>query len=529
MADAYLAIVLHAHLPFVHHPEHEQFLEEDWLFEAMTETYIPLLQAFDRLRADGVPFRITMSLTPTLLEMLVNPLLRDRYLRYLDRRIDLAGKERDRPHRADAERSLAEHYHERFTSAREFLSGRYAGGLVGAFREFQEAGFLEVLACAATHGFLPLMLTPNAVRAQVRVGVETVQRHLGLRPRGIWLPECAFKPGIDAVLADVGIEYFLLDAHGLLNAFPPPPSGVHAPVRCPSGVAAFGRDLESSKQVWSSEEGYPGDGAYREFYRDLGYDASYQEIRPYLHSDGIRRNVGLKYHRVTGRVDLGEKQLYDRDAALQRAVEHGSHFAFCRKHQLRFLAGHIEDVPIIVTPYDAELFGHWWYEGPEFLEQVFRVARHVRNDVAVCTPSEYLDRYPPRHTSTPSSSSWGDKGYYDVWLSGANDWIYRHLHKAEQRMVALAQRYATDDPGPSIRAALNQAARELLLAQSSDWAFLMTTGTAAPYAEKRTRNHVHRFTRLHNMIVSGRVDDGYVGRTFGLNPVFPQIDYRAYL
>ena len=265
MSDATLAIVLHAHLPYVHHPEHETFLEEDWLFEGVAETYIPLLMAFNRLRRDEVPFRIAMSLTPTLLEMLANPLLTDRCVRYLAQRAELADREQRNGRRTDEHRRVAEHYRWHFSTAREFLEKHCRGNLVNAFRDLQDAGHLEVLACAATHGFLPLMLTPNAVRAQVAVGVSTVERHLGRRPRGIWLPECAYKPGLDEVLADEGIAYFILDAHGILNGFPVPPSGMHAPVRCPSGVAAFGRDLESSKQVWSSEEGYPGDGVYREF------------------------------------------------------------------------------------------------------------------------------------------------------------------------------------------------------------------------------------------------------------------------
>ena len=528
MSDAHLAIVLHAHLPFIHHPEHQAFLEEDWLFEAVTETYIPLLQAWHRLRRDGVPFGVTMTLTPPLLEMLGNALLQQRYLRYLRKRRELAEREAVRPHRSDSERAIARHYLERFRDVEEFYAQQYHCDLVRAFRELQDTGSLEILACAATHGFLPLTLTPNAVRAQVEVGVATVARHMGRRPRGVWLPECAFRPGLDRVLAEEGLEYFILDAHGLLNGFPAPAAGVHTPIRCPSGVAAFGRDLESSKQVWSSEEGYPGDGVYREFYRDLGYDASYEDIEPYLHEDGIRRSVGLKYHRVTGRVDLHEKQLYDREAAVRRAVEHGGHFVFCRQHQLGFLKSHVEAAPIVVAPYDAELYGHWWYEGPEFLEEVFRAAQRVRGDFTVSTLSAYLDEHPPAQISMPSSSSWGDKGYFEVWLNGVNDWIYPHLHKAEQRMIELAESHA-DTAAPHVEAALRQAARELLLAQSSDWAFLMTVGTAAPYAEKRTRNHLNNFNRLHTMICAGSIDEGYVARLYAQNPVFPDLDYRAYL
>jgi len=528
MADAHLAIVLHAHLPFVHHPEHEQFLEEDWLFEALTETYIPLLLAFRRLRGDGVPFAVTMSLTPPLLEMFANDLLRRRYVRYLQKRLRLAEEETTRPHRTDAERGIAGHYVERFRAVEDLYVRQCGCDLAQAFRELQDAGNLEVLACAATHGFLPLMQTPNAVRAQVRQGVATVSRHMQRRPRGIWLPECAFRAGLDEILAEEKIEYFLVDAHGLHNGFPVPSTGVHAPVRCPSGVAAFGRDLEAAKQVWSAKEGYPGDGAYREFYRDLGYDASYEDIQPYLHNDGIRRNVGIKYHRVTGPVGLHEKQLYDREAAMRRAIEHGGHFVFCRQHQLRFLKSHINAVPIVVAPYDAELFGHWWYEGPEFIEEIFRVAERVRDDFAVSTLSAYLDEHPPAQTSTPCSSSWGDKGYFEVWLSGANDWIYRHLHKAERDMVELAQTHAGSAP-PQVQAALRQAARELLLAQSSDWAFLMNVGTAVPYAEKRTRNHLNSFHRLCAMIRSGHINQDYVTHLYNQNPIFPELDYRIYL
>jgi len=529
MSKAYLAIVLHAHLPFVHHPEHERFLEEDWLFEGMAETYIPLLLVWERLRRDRVPFKITMSLTPPLLEMWAQPLLRNRFRRYLNARIDLVEKEVRNRRRSEQERRTARHYRERFRETEAYFRAATGGDLVAPFRELQDAGHLEVLGCPATHGFLPLMYTPNAVRAQIEVGLRTVERHMGRRPRGIWLPEMAFRPGIEEALAEEGIQYFIVDAHGIFNAYPVPPHGVHLPVRTPCGVVAFGRDLESSKQVWSADEGYPGDGAYREFYRDLGYDADYEEIEPYLHADGVRRHLGIKYHRITGRVALHEKQPYDRDAAVAKAREHGGHFVFCRQHQLRFLKQRLPGPPVVVAPYDAELFGHWWYEGPEFLEQVYRTAQYVTEDFAVCTLGEYLDTHAPAAEAVPSTSSWGDKGYFEVWLNGSNDWIYRHLHKAEERMVELARRYAAEEPQPPVRDALNQAMRELFLAQSSDWAFLMCTGTAAPYAEKRTRNHLAQFTRLYQMILAGSVDPGYVARLYHMNPIFPDADFRVFL
>jgi 1,4-alpha-glucan branching enzyme len=357
--------------------------------------------------------------------------------------------------------------------------------------------------------------------------METVARHMGRRPRGIWLPECAFRPGIDRVLADEGIGYFITDAHGLLNGFPVPEAGVHAPVRCPSGVAAFGRDLESSKQVWSSEQGYPGDGAYREFYRDLGYDGAYDYVEPYLHDDGIRRNLGLKYFRVTGRVALHEKQLYDRSLAVQKAQEHGGHFVFCRQHQLRFLKTRLKAAPVVLAPYDAELFGHWWYEGPDWIEFLCRKIYFDQKNISLITPTEYLKRHPRNQVSTPSMSSWGYKGYHEVWLEGSNDWIYRHLYLAANRMVELAQQNH-DNADPLKRRALNQAARELMLAQSSDWAFIMKGGTVVEYAVQRTRTHLLRFMKLYRQIKHDRIDEWFLAEIEGKDNLFPDMDYRCY-
>jgi len=531
MPTGSLAIVLHAHLPFIRHPEHDHFLEEDWLFEAVTETYLPLLSMCHNLARDGVPFRLTLSLTPPLLAMFSDPLLQQRYVRYLDRRIALMQKEIERTHSAPEQHATALEYAGLFARARALYCDRHGCDMVAAFREFQERGEIEILACPATHGFLPLMKTENAVRAQVAIGCEETARYFGRRPAGMWLPECAYLPGLEDALAPEGVRYFILDTHGVMKGRPSPAAGVHAPVACPNGVAVFARDEESSKQVWSADEGYPGDGVYREFYRDLGYDGDYEYVRPFLHPDGVRRNLGIKYHRVTGRVALDEKQYYDPQAARQKAREHAGHFAWAREKQCEWLANNVTADPIVVAPYDAELFGHWWFEGPEFLERLFRRLSEIPDQLRAVTLSEYLDQHPPSQVVQPAASSWGDKGYFQVWVNSANDWIYRHLHKAEERMIELASTSRSREAGAGalVRRALNQAARELLLAQSSDWAFLMSVGTAAPYAQRRTRDHVHRFTRLYEQITRGRVDQAGLEKMEQSDNIFPVIDFRLYL
>jgi len=522
----YLAIVLHAHLPFVRHPEHEDFLEEDWLYEAITETYIPLINVFDGLVNDGVDFCITMSLTPTLITMLTDPLLQDRYLRHIGKLIELSEREVERTRWQPEHNALARMYRERFNNARFVFANRYDKNLVSAFRKFQDLGNLEIITCAATHGFLPLMeLYPNAVRAQIRAAVSDYERHLGRPPRGIWLPECGYYTGLDEILKENGIRYFFTDSHGVLYAEPRPKYGVFAPIYCNSGVAAFGRDLESSKQVWSAQEGYPGDFSYRDFYRDVGFDLEYDYIRPYLHGDGIRTNVGIKYHRITGPND--HKELYDREAALRKAADHAGNFMFNREKQAEYLEGLMGRKPIIVSPYDAELFGHWWFEGPEWLDFLIRKLHFDQKTIGMITPSEFLEQNPVNQRSTPSMSSWGYKGYSEVWLESSNGWVYRHLHKAAERMAEVAR--AKDGADGVTRRALNQAARELMLAQSSDWAFIMKTGTMVEYAVKRTKNHVNRFNALYEMINDGRVDTPLLEELERKDNAFPDMDYRLYI
>lgn len=521
----FLAIVLHTHLPFVRHPEHPEFLEERWLFEAITETYLPLLERFQRLANDRVPFCITMSFTPPLLAMLSDELLQARYLQHLDKLIELTQKEIERTRWMPPFHRLALFYHHRFTAARQLYLEGCQKDLIRPFRELSDGGFLELIASGATHGYLPLMdYCPQAVRAQIQVGVQAFERAFGKRPVGFWLPECGYHPGHDALLKAAGIRYFMTDAHGVLFGSPRPKFGVYAPAICPSGVAAFGRDLESSKSVWSSEEGYPGDADYREFYRDIGYDLEYDYVRPYLNGDGARLNTGVKYYRITSKT--AEKLPYDPDRALERAAAHAGNFIFNRGKQIEYLRSIAKRSPIVISPYDAELFGHWWFEGPDWLEFVIRKAHFDQDGFELMAPSRYFEHYQTNQVLQPSLSSWGHGGYNDVWLQGTNDWIYRHLHKMAERMTDTANAHPQADL--LRRRALNQMARELLLAQSSDWAFILKTQTHTAYAYRRIQHHLARFNALYESVQQGQVDEQVLADLESKDNLFPSLDYRVY-
>lgn len=520
-----LALVLHAHLPFVRHPEHAHFLEEDWLYEAVSETYLPLLEVFDRLADEGVRFSLSMTLTPTLLAMLGDGLLMGRYARRLDGLCELGDREVHRTRDDPAYHPVARFHRDHFHHLRELFHGRYRGDLVGAFRRHAEAGRLELLTCCATHGFLPLMQeSPAAVRAQVAVGAAAHAAALGQRPRGIWLAECGYFPGVEDVLAAEGLRFFFVEAHGLLFGTPPPRAGVHAPVFTRAGVAAFGRDPESSHQVWSAQVGYPGHPDYREFYRDIGFDLPLEHVRPYVQPDGARKNTGFKYHRITGPTE--QKAPYVPEAARARARAHAEDFAQSRERQLEALHGALGDAALVVSPYDAELFGHWWFEGPVFLEALLRRLGRPDSRVRLTTPPAYLQAFPEQQVSTPAPSSWGREGHAAMWLDPVNDWVYREVNGCADAMAALAR--GAERPSPLESRALNQAARELLLAQSSDWAFILKTGTMVEYATRRVREHVEAFRALEAGLRQGRVDEALVARREATACVFPGMDYRVY-
>jgi 1,4-alpha-glucan branching enzyme len=523
--QGYLSIVLHAHLPFVRHPEHDKFLEESWLFEAITETYVPLIQTLEGWRRDGIDAPITLSLSPTLCTMLLDPLLRGRYERHLKGLVDLAEKEIHRTHWDRAFRELAWMYHHKFSLARETWR-YYEGNLVGAFKRFQDEGRIEITTTGATHGLLPLLANhPPSIRAQILTARDHYRSCFGREPRGIWLPECAYVAGVETFLQEANIRWFILDTHGVLHARPRPRYGTFAPVFTPNGIAAFGRDFDSSRQVWSKHEGYPGDPRYRDFYRDIGFDLDFDYVKPHLPSPDNRGFTGMKYFRITG--GAGPKEIYQRDHALQAASGHARHFLNERVTQIGRLAGILDRPPLIVAPYDAELFGHWWYEGPEFLDFFARQAFHDQKTVVLLTPGEYLHRPPSNQIATPSASTWGEEGHLRAWLNESNEWIYPHLQVAQERMTGLVKKFSKRKTTTALqKRALKQAARELLLAQASDWPFILRAGTSPAYARRRVKDHLLRFIALHDQLTATSVDEKWLAEIEARDNLFPDVDWN---
>ena len=490
-AAGQLALVLHAHLPYVRSSAPGS-LEEDWYFQALQECYLPLLAVLEAAAVDPAQQpRLTLGLSPTLLSLLADRDLNQRFLPWLQLRQELL---REAPTDcAAAAAALAEQL-----AAIEAQWRRCQGRLVPRFARLQQQGVLDLITCGATHGYLPLLReVPEAVRAQLLTAVREHTRQLGERPLGIWLPECAYYEGLDRQLVAAGLRYSVLDGHGLLHAQPRPRYGVFAPICSPAGAAFFGRDSNATLPVWSAREGYPGHGAYREFHRDLGWDLPEQQ----LSAAGItsRRPLGLKLHRVTAQgCPLEGKQPYDPAAAAEQVRAHAAHYLAGRAAELQGLGGSMERPPLLVAPFDAELFGHWWFEGPQFLAALFE--RAATSGVELVSLRQVLAGGHSLQVCRPSPSSWGQGGYHDYWLNDTNAWVVAEWQKAARAMV---RRVNQGVGSAEQRDLLTQAGRELLLAQSSDWSFILRAGTTTELARERIHRHLDRFWRLLDAINSG--------------------------
>jgi len=527
-SSGYLNLTLHAHLPYVvNHGTWPHGLE--WLLEAATETYLPLLRVLSRLEKDGIPLKANLNISPILLEQLAHPVFNAELPLYLERKIAAA--------RADEEQFLAagdEHLAETARWWQSYFTqglndyNSLGGDIIQGFRRFNDAGMIEIITCAATHGYFPLLGTDESVVAQIKVGAATHRKHLGKQPRGIWAPECGYRPagiwqtpvvpegfgkpwepieriGVEEALYQGGIDYFYADTHlveesvsftpydlksdadgaaeelevsnSLKNVYKP--HTVDGPTAHNHPTTVFPRDPRTGLQVWSGDTGYPGDGLYLDFHKK-------------------RWPGGHRYWQVThSKSDIGFKTPYYPERASSRTKAHAEHFVDV---VLKTLKQHLDQSapPILVSPFDAELFGHWWHEGPEWLEHVARIVARDDIPVSLISCGEYLDAYPPDSYIGMKEGSWGQNGNNDVWLNPDTSWTWTHIYPAEASVREIATDGGWQDGGTGERI-VKQLCRELLLLESSDWQFLITTGPARDYSEARFMGHVDQFKMIEKM------------------------------
>jgi 1,4-alpha-glucan branching enzyme len=524
----YLTLTLHSHLPYVvNHGTWPHGTE--WLHEAAAETYLPLLRLLAELEQRRLALKANVNLSPILLEQLAHPVFKEEFPKYLGRKVEAARKDAEEfGARGESHIVQVAHFWEKFyeESLRQFDA--LSGDIIKGFRYFYETGAIEIITCGATHGYFPLLGTDESIRAQVRTGVETHYRFFGRRPRGIWLPECGYRPagrwqfpvalngfgspygsrpfmraGVEQILAENGIEFFYVDTHlvdsstrftpyellagGVPVAVEEPPEHpeknfyrpyyADTPDRPNVQVAFFTRDPRTGVQVWSGEHGYPGDANYLEFHKK-------------------RWPGGNRYWRITGpKVDLGDKQPYYPEAAQERTRNHAAHFAHITTEVLKFHGGNSTAKPILTAPFDAELFGHWWFEGAEWLKNIVQEYTRPESQVRLITCGEYLAQYPPGGYVALPEGSWGANSDNSVWLNDETRWTWKHIYPAELAVHELANSGLWRGNHNATRLA-RQICRELLLLESSDWQFLITTRHARDYAEKRFNTHLSQLRTL---------------------------------
>jgi len=521
------ALVLHSHLPYV--IEHGVWPHGmDWLFEAASETYIPILKAMNRLIREGISPKVTIGITPVLVEQLKDKAFQDGFKVYLENKIKVSRDDKRQFEEWGDKHllSIACMWEDFYNTILTLFKEDYKEDIVGAFKMLQDMGHIEIITSCATHGYLPLIGRDTAVQAQIKQGIQTYRRYFERDPKGIWLPECAYRPrykwkspiggddgvmrkGIEEFLSENKIEYFIIDSHllkggnaigvymdrfeslkKLWGQFEKEYKPRHEDVeKCPhevyyvgsvegkKPVAVFTRDPKTGMQVWSGEYGYPGDEWYLEFHKK-------------------RFPGGLRYWRVTGsKSDLADKSEYEPDRVSERIEENANHFKWLIKTTLKE-CNHTQG--IVCAPFDAELFGHWWFEGPEWIYRVLRLI-HDDPELELSTCGGHLDSQ-TKETVVVSlpEGSWGEGGFHWIWLNEWTMWTWKHVYEAEKEMERLARELnGTGDE--KLETILKQAARELLLLESSDWQFLISTWSARDYAEIRVTGHYHDFKKLSDM------------------------------
>lgn len=521
-----ISLILHAHQPYVRHLEYEKFLEEDWLYESLNETYIPLLRMLSTLLEDKVDFRIAICFSPTLITMLTDPALQERFVEYMERHIELGEKEVKRTLKEDREcHVMAQHYLEE-TKRNLNVYEAYNRNILLGFKKFSSLGLVELVASAATHAYLPLFKDyPSTVNAQIAVGLKTHKEIFGTEVKGFWLPEAGYYPGLDELLRKNGIEWIQCAPQTVITSPDKSLYGGYRPLLLPSGLYAFPDDWSLSSLIWSDKTGYPCDIDYREFYRDIGYYLPMEYVGPYMHEPSLRVFTGYKYYAITQRGD--EKNFYCIEKAEEKVKLHVENFLYnIRKKGVLLDSCGIKN-HLFTLAFDAELFGHRWYEGIKFIEEFLREVDKNKDEYSLEVPSNLINRSDAEYDRIAiNESSLGLHGGSDNWLDSSNAEIYPHLLKAVERMQELRERFPNQ--GTLKRRFLNQALRELLLAEASDWPSIIHNNTSVSYAKKRLYGHIASFNVVHSSMCRNTVNTEWLINSEKKSALFPNIDYNDF-
>ncbi|MHA1272500.1 MAG: glycoside hydrolase family 57 protein [Promethearchaeota archaeon] len=490
MMLGFFGLVLHGHIPWCK-KSGTWPAGEEWLMEAMNETYIPMLNVLRELKEKNVSTAITINITPILAEQLADEYLMQRFSEYMENLIKRAKSDIKRFENHKERKIIAEYYVEKFEHILNTFYHNYYRNILGSFKWLQNEGMVELITCAATHAFLPLMEHDSAIFSQIQLAVDTHKKYFGREPKGFWLPECAYRPkqirkgkvreSLDYWLNNSGIEYFFVDSHGILNAELLESKNeiglnTNFGYRLESDVCVFGRNKNTSRQVWDAQIGYPGDEFYREF-----------------HSKD--HESGLHYWRITEKnLSKDKKQLYNIEKAKERIKSHANHFISLITKELEDFSKISNNPGIIVSPYDFELFGHWWMEGIDWLKNVLELISN-NNYVEAITFSDYVAKYKDKFSIIRmGESSWGKGGHFEVWQNPEHGWIWPYINSSVKDLEnVIAMNPRPNNWGIRI---LKQTARELLLMEGSDWPFLLYTNQAKDYANKRFHQHHQRFNKL---------------------------------
>ena len=535
MAKGFFAFVLHNHLPYV--LAHGRWPHGmDWLSEAAAETYVPLVTIMREMIAEGYEPRLTIDISPVLCEQMADQSFKEEFVSYLEQKIKAASNDIAEFTKYNQPNMLtnANKWHEFYSQTLSKFNALNQD-IIAEMRKLQDEGYLEIMTCGATHGYAPLLSRDETVQAQVKAAVKNYEKHFGRKPKGIWLPECAYRPrykwsppvpidgsqdaydrkGVDEFLSENGIDYFIVDSHLLKGG---KSIGVYmdrfealkklwgqfekeykpreeVKTRTPRDVylvssdsegkkptAIFTRDPETGLLVWSGEHGYPGDGNYLDFHKK-------------------RFPGGNRYWAVTSpKSDLADKVEYNWKTAESRIPENSSHFKTKVKDILLDYHKENDRPGILMAPFDAELFGHWWFEGPLFLREVIKQV-HDDPEIDLTFLSDHLHRISPSEIISIPEGSWGEGGNHYIWLNSETEWTWKHIYRAEKKMCKLARHYESNHESMSgeLVDIMKQAARELMLLVASDWQFLISTWSARDYAELRLSEHYSDFKRLAEM------------------------------